>query len=164
MSDFKPVTPHPSTLIFPGAVVVGDVKLGENCSVWFNAVIRADEAPITIGDGTNIQDNATLHVSEDKPLTVGKGVTVGHGAILHSCAVADHALIGMGAIVLDGAVVGEGAMVAAGALVSPRTVIPAGTLAVGAPAKVKRALTADELAANRRNAEGYAARKERYRG
>lgn len=138
MSDFKPVAPRPSTLIFPGAVVVGDVTLGENCSVWFNAVIRADEASVTIGDGTNIQDNATLHVSEDKPLAVGKNVTIGHGAILHSCTVADGALIGMGAVVLDGAVIGENAMVAAGALVTPRTVIPAGTLAVGSPAKVKR--------------------------
>lgn len=163
MSDFKPVTPHPTTLIFPGAVVVGDVKLGENCSVWYNAVIRADEAPITVGDGSNVQDNATLHVSEDQPLSVGKGVTIGHGAILHSCTVEDYALIGMGAVVLDGAVVGEGAMVAAGALVPPRAVIPAGTLAVGSPAKVKRPLTPEELAANRRNAEGYAARKERYR-
>lgn len=163
MSDFKPVTPHPSSLIFPGAVVVGDVTLGENCSVWFNAVIRADEAPITIGDGTNIQDNATLHVSEDNPLTVGKNVTIGHGAILHSCTVEDGALIGMGAVVLDGAVIGQDAMVAAGALVTPRTVIPAGTLAVGSPAKVKRELTPEEIAANRRNSEGYAARKEKYR-
>lgn len=163
MSDFKPVTPHPSSLIFPGAVVVGDVALGENCSVWFNAVLRANEAPITIGDGTNIQDNATLHVSEDQPLTVGKDVTVGHGAVLHSCTVGDGALIGMGAIVLDGAVVEENAMVAAGALVAPRTVIPAGTLAVGSPAKVKRPLTQEEIAANRQNSVGYAARKEKYR-
>lgn len=163
MSDFKPVTPHPTSLIFPGAVVVGDVTLGENCSVWFNAVIRADEAPITIGDGTNVQDNATLHVSEDNPLTVGKNVTIGHGAILHSCTVEDGALIGMGAVVLDGAVIGQDAMVAAGALVTPRTVIPAGTLAVGSPAKVKRELTPEEIAANRRNSEGYAARKEKYR-
>lgn len=163
MPDFKPVTPHPTTLIFPGAVVVGDVTLGRDCSVWYNAVVRADEAPITIGDGSNIQDNATLHVSADQPLTVGAGVTVGHGAILHSCTVRDHALIGMGAVVLDGAVIEENAMVAAGALVPPRAVIPAGTLAVGSPAKVKRPLTEDEIAANRRNAEGYAARKERYR-
>lgn len=164
MSDFNLVVPHPSTLIFPGAVVVGDVTLGQNCSVWFNAVVRADEAPITIGDGTNIQDNATLHVSEDKPLTVGKNVTIGHGAILHSCTVGDGALIGMGAVVLDGAVVGENAMVAAGALITPRTVIPAGTLAVGSPAKVKRELTGEEIAANLQNSAGYAARKEKYRG
>lgn len=163
MSDFKPVAAHPTSLIFPGAVVVGDVTLGENCSVWFNAVIRADEAPITIGDGTNVQDNATLHVSEDKPLTVGRNVTVGHGAILHSCTVEDGALIGMGAVVLDGAVIGENAMVGAGALVTPRTVIPAGTLAVGSPAKVKRELTAEEIAANLQNSAGYAARKEKYR-
>lgn len=163
MADFKPVIPHETTLIFPGAVVVGDVTLGRDCSVWYNAVVRADEAPITIGDGTNIQDNATLHVSHQKPLTVGAGVTVGHGAILHSCAVGDHALIGMGAVVLDDAVIGEDAMVAAGALVTPRTVIPAGALAVGSPAKVKRQLTEEEIAANRQNSAGYAQRKERYR-
>ncbi len=163
MPDFTPVTPHETTLIFPGAVVVGDVTLGRDCSIWFNAVVRGDEAPITIGDGSNVQDNATLHVSHEKPLTVGKGVTVGHGAILHSCAVGDHALIGMGAIVLDDAVVGQDAMVAAGAVVTPRTVIPAGMLAVGSPAKVKRPLTDGEIAANRQNSEGYALRKERYR-
>lgn len=163
MPDFTPVTPHETTLIFPGAVVVGDVTLGRDCSIWFNAVVRGDEAPISIGDGSNVQDNATLHVSHEKPLTVGKGVTVGHGAILHSCTVGDHALIGMGAIVLDDAVVGENAMVAAGAVVTPRTVIPAGMLAVGSPAKVKRQLTDEEIAANRKNSEGYALRKERYR-
>ena len=163
MSDFKPVTPDPSTLIFPGAAVVGDVTLGKNCSVWFNAVVRADEAPISIGDGTNVQDNATLHVTEDKPLVVGKDVTIGHGAILHSCTVKDGALIGMGAVVLDDAVIGENAMVAAGALVTPRTVIPDGALAVGSPAKVKRPLTEEEIESNRQNSLGYAARKERYR-
>ncbi len=89
---------------------------------------------------------------------------MGHGAILHSCTVGDGALIGMGAVVLDDAVISENAMVAAGALVTPRTVIPAGTLAVGSPAKTKRPLTNEEIAANRRNAEGYAARKEKYRG
>lgn len=163
MSEFTPIVPPSSALIFPGAVVVGDVTLGENCSVWYNAVVRADEAPIAIGDGSNIQDNATLHVSHNNPLTIGKGVTVGHGAILHSCTVHDHALIGMGAVVLDGAVIEADAMVAAGALVTPRTVIPAGMLAVGSPAKVKRPLSGEEIAANRQNAQGYAARKERYR-
>lgn len=163
MSDFKPVVPHRSTFIFPGAVVVGDVTLGQDCSVWYNAVIRADEAPIAIGDGTNIQDNATLHVSHDKPLKLGKGVTVGHGAILHSCTVGDNALIGMGAVVLDDAVVGKNAMVAAGAVVTPRTVVPDGTLVVGSPAKVKRPLISEEIDANRRNALGYKLRKERYR-
>lgn len=161
--DFKPVVPHRSTVIFPGAVVVGDVNLGQNCSVWYNAVIRADEATITIGDDSNVQDNAVLHVSHDRPLKLGKGVTVGHGAILHSCAVGDNSLIGMGAIVLDGAVVGKNCLVAAGALVTGGTVIPDGSLVMGSPAKVKRPLTGEEIDGNRRNALGYKLRKERYR-
>lgn len=163
MSDFHPVVPHRSSYIFPGAVVVGDVDLGQDCSVWYNAVIRADEAPITIGDGTNVQDNATLHVAPGKPLKLGKGVTIGHGATLHSCFVGDNALIGMGAVVLDEAVIGKNAMVAAGAVVPPGTVVPDGMLAIGSPARVKRPLTSAEIDANRRNALGYKLRKERYR-
>ncbi len=106
--DCRNVTVPKSALVFPGAVVVGDVSLGEDCSIWYNAVVRGDEAPITIGDGTNVQDNAVLHVAEGHPLVLGKGVTVGHGAILHSCSVGDNSLIGMGAIVLNDAVIGKG--------------------------------------------------------
>ncbi len=160
---FKPVVPPASTLVFPGAVVVGDVKLGEDCSVWYNAVIRADEDAIVIGDGTNIQDNAVLHVTTGLPLTIGRGVTVGHGAILHSCTVGDDSLIGMGATVLDGAVIGKGCLIAAGAVVTPRSVIPDGSMVMGAPGKVKRALTEDEIADIRRNAQVYVDLKEDYR-
>lgn len=160
---FKPVVPPASTMIFPGAVVVGDVKLGEDCSVWYNAVIRADEDAIIIGDGTNIQDNAVLHVTTGLPLTIGRGVTVGHGAILHSCTVGDDSLIGMGATVLDGAVIGKGCLIAAGAVITPRSVIPDGSMVMGAPGKVKRELTAEEIADIRRNAQVYVALKEDYR-
>lgn len=160
---FKPVVPPQSTMIFPGAVVVGDVKLGENCSVWYNAVIRADEDAIVIGDGTNIQDNAVLHVTTGLPLTLGRNVTVGHGAILHSCAVGDDSLIGMGATVLDGAVIGKGCLIAAGAVVTPRSVIPDGSMVMGAPGKVRRELTAEEIADIRRNAQVYVDLKEDYR-
>lgn len=160
---FKPVVPPASTMIFPGAVVVGDVKLGEDCSVWYNAVIRADEDAIIIGDGTNIQDNAVLHVTTGLPLTIGRGVTVGHGAILHSCTVGDDSLIGMGATVLDGAVIGKGCLIAAGAVITPRSVIPDGSMVMGAPGKVKRELTAQEIADIRRNAQVYVALKEDYR-
>ena len=163
MPKFKPVTPPASTMVFPGAVVVGDVKLGENCSVWYNAVIRADEDAIVIGDGTNIQDNAVLHVTTGLPLTLGRNVTVGHGAILHSCAVGDDSLIGMGATVLDGAVIGKGCLIAAGAVVTPRSVIPDGSMVMGAPAKVKRPLTDEERADIVRNAQVYVALKEDYR-
>ena len=163
MPKFNPVTPPDSTLVFPGAVIVGDVKVGENCSIWYNAVIRADEDAIVIGDESNVQDNAVLHVTTGLPLTIGKGVTVGHGAILHSCTVGDNSLIGMGATVLDGAVIGRDCIVAAGAVVTPRTVIPDGSMVMGAPAKVKRELTAEEIDSNRVNARVYVDLKEGYR-
>ena len=163
MPKFNPVTPPDSTLVFPGAVMVGDVKVGENCSIWYNAVIRADEEAIVIGDETNVQDNAVLHVTTGLPLTIGRGVTVGHGAILHSCTVGDNSLIGMGATVLDGAVIGKDCIVAAGAVVTPRTVIPDGSMVMGAPAKVKRELRPDEIEANRVNAQVYVDLKEGYR-
>ena len=163
MPKFNPVTPPASTLVFPGAVVVGDVTVGEHCSIWYNAVIRADEDAIVIGDESNVQDNAVLHVTTSLPLTIGRGVTVGHGAILHSCTVGDNSLIGMGATVLDGAVVGKNCIVAAGAVVTPRTVIPDGSMVMGAPAKVKRELTPDEIQSNRDNAQVYVELKEGYR-
>ena len=163
MPKFKPVTPPDSTLVFPGAVMVGDVTVGANCAIWYNAVIRADEDAIVIGDETNVQDNAVLHVTTGLPLTIGRGVTVGHGAILHSCTVGDNSLIGMGATVLDGAVIGKDCIVAAGAVVTPRTVIPDGSMVMGAPAKVKRELTAEEIQANRVNAQVYVDLKEGYR-
>lgn len=161
--DFTPVQPPRSTFIFPHATVVGDVTLGENCSVWFGAVLRADENPIVIGDDTNIQDNAVIHTNLTTPTLVGKGVTIGHGAILHSCTVGDNSLIGMGAIILDGAVIGKNCIIGAGALVTGRTVIPDNSLVVGSPAKVKRQVTHEEVESNRRNALAYKLRKERYR-
>ncbi len=160
---FHPVTPDPTTLIFPNAVVVGDVTLGKNCSVWYGAVIRGDEEKIIIGDNTNIQDNAVLHVTPGLPLRIGSGVTVGHGAILHSCTVGDNSLIGMGAIVLDGAVIGKNCLIAAGAVVTPRTVVPDGSMVMGSPGKVKRELTAEEMEGNRLNAKFYVDLKEGYR-
>ena len=112
------------------AVVVGDVTLQPGSTVWYGAVIRGDEGPITIGENTNIQDNAVLHCDEDFPMTVGRGVTVGHGAILHGCTVEDGALIGMGAVLLNGCVIGADSLVAAGALVTQGAVIPPGSLVV----------------------------------
>ena len=141
--------------IAQGAVVCGDVTLGNNVSIWYNAVVRGDMAPITIGDETNIQECCVLHVSEDIPLVLGKGVTVGHGAILHSCTIGDNSLIGMGAIVLDGAKIGKNCIIGAGALVTGGTEIPDGSLVIGSPAKVKREMRPEEIEANRKNAEEY---------
>ncbi len=146
-----------SAWVAPGAKIVGDVHIGERASVWYNATIRGDLAPIRIGDDTNIQDNAVLHVDVNTPLTIGRAVTVGHQAILHGCTIRDGALIGMGATVLNGAVIGEEAIVGAGALVTEGFEVPPGTLALGVPARVVRPLTPDERLAGRAGAEHYVA-------
>lgn len=146
---------HEQAVVARQAVVTGDVTIGKDSSVWYHAVIRGDIQSISIGEGSNIQDNAVLHVDADSPLKIGDHVTVGHGAILHGCTVEDGALIGMGAIVLNGAVIGKNSIVAAGALVTQNTVIPEGSLAMGSPAKVRRNVTEEEIRANLRNAENY---------
>ena len=125
-----------SAFVAPGAVLTGEVSLGERVSVWYGAVLRADLAPIAVGDDSNIQDNAVVHVDEGYPTVIGRGVVVGHGAIVHGAVVEDGCLIGMGAIVLTGAVVGAGSLIAAGALVGERKRIPPGSLVAGVPGKV----------------------------
>jgi carbonic anhydrase/acetyltransferase-like protein (isoleucine patch superfamily) len=131
--------------------------------VWHGAVIRADVAAVTLGDRTNVQDNAVLHVSAGHPVVLGEGVTVGHGAIVHGCTVGDNSLIGMGSIVMDGAVVGNHCLVAAGAVVPSGMVIPDGSLVMGSPAVVKRALTQADKDYIRANAEEYVQKRELYR-
>lgn len=145
------------------ATVRGNVTLGEDVSVWFAAVLRGDEAPITIGDRTNIQDGAVLHVSAGFPCVVGREVTIGHGAVVHGCTVEDGALIGIRATVLDGAVIGEGAVVGAGAVVPPGMHVPPGMLALGVPAKVVGPLTDAQRSAGPRAVGNYMVRKEAYR-
>ena len=118
------------------ATIVGDVTMGDECSVWFNAVVRGDVAPITIGHRTNVQDGACVHVTRDiGPTHIGSDVTIGHNATVHACTICDGALIGMGATLLDGCVIGEGSVVAAGALVLQRTQIPPHEIWGGVPAK-----------------------------
>src|SRR5438067_12802517 len=141
--------------IAKGAVILGDVTIGDHSSIWYNAVVRGDINRILIGHHTNIQDNAVLHLSDDWPCLVGSYVTVGHGAILHACTVGDEVLIGMGSTILDGAVVGEQSLVGARALVTPGTQIPPGSLVMGAPAKVVRQLTTEERADLKSWAEKY---------
>jgi carbonic anhydrase/acetyltransferase-like protein (isoleucine patch superfamily) len=138
-----------------GACVLGDVTLGENSSVWYNAVLRGDINRIVIGKNTNIQDNCVVHLADDFPCIVGDYVTVGHSAILHACTVGSESLIGMGAIVLDGAVIGDQCLVGAGALVTPGAEIPAGSMVLGSPAKVVRTLLPVERARLRHWAEKY---------
>jgi len=148
----------------PGAQVIGDVAAGDDVSFWFNAVARGDVNWIRIGDATNVQDGAVLHVTQERhPLTIGAGVVVGHQAVLHGCTVEDGALVGIGAAVLDGAVVEAGAQVGAGAVVAPGHRIPAGRLALGIPARVVRPLTPEETAAIAATRDRYVALKDRYR-
>ncbi len=146
-------------LICGGAKVTGDVTLGRGVNIWYNAVLRGDDGPITVGEGTNIQDCAVLH----EETRVGAGCTIGHGAIVHGCTVGDNVLIGMGAILLNGARIGDDCIVGAGALVTGKLDAPAGSMILGSPAKVVRPLTEAEIEGNRRSAQGYRETAERYR-
>ena len=142
--------------IAPGAAVVGDVDVGSESSIWYGAVVRGDVHCIRIGRRTNIQDQATVHVTRDRFSTlIGDEVTVGHRAVVHGCTIHPGALIGIGAVVLDGAEVGEGALVAAGAVVTPGSKVPAGQLAVGVPAQVVRRLSDDERSLQIERTLGY---------
>ena len=139
----------------PTATAIGAVTLGEDASIWYGTVVRADMAPIVVGAGSNIQDNVTLHADPGFPLTVGADVSVGHNAVLHGCTIGDRSLIGMGAVVLNGARLGANTLVAAGAVVLEGTEVPPGSLVAGVPAKVRRALTDDEIAHLTANAAVY---------
>lgn len=145
-----------SCFIEETAVVIGDVVMGEDCSVWFHAVIRGDVNYIRIGNRTNVQDLSMLHVTHDThPLVIGSEVTIGHHVVLHGCTIQDRVLVGMGAIVMDGAVIGEGSIVGAGALVTEGTIVPPKSLILGSPAKVKRPVTDKELAWIKESADNY---------
>ena len=139
--------------IAKNATVLGSVELGENVNIWYGAVLRGGSGTITVGEGTNIQDNCVLH----EKVALGANCTVGHGAIVHGCTVGDNTTIGMGAIVLDGAVIGRDCIVGAGALVTGKVQAPDGSLILGNPAKVIREVTPEQIAHNRENALHYVA-------
>ncbi len=144
-----------SAYIDPSAHVIGHVTLGELSSVWPNVTIRADIAPVSIGKGSNIQDNSCLHVDSDAPLEIGEYVVVGHGCTVHGCTIGDGCLIGMGAIILSGAKIGAGSIVGAGALVLEGQEIPPRSVVLGAPGKVRREVSDEQADAIRGNAERY---------
>jgi Carbonic anhydrases/acetyltransferases, isoleucine patch superfamily len=148
---------HENSFVASGARVVGAVTLREGSSVWYNAVLRADGAEITIGEGSNLQDNVSVHVDAGHPVVIGENVSVGHNAVVHGCTVGDGSLIGMGSVVLSGAVIGSGCLVAGGAVVLEGTIVPDGSLVAGVPAKVRRALSDEEKAGIVRNAQNYRA-------
>ena len=149
--------------IAEGAVVRGDVTLGEESNVWFNAVIRADREPVIIGKGANIQDNSVVHVETGAGVVIGDNVTVGHNAVVHGCTVGDNSLIGMNAVIMNHAVIGKNCIIGACALVTQNTVIPDGTLAMGCPATVVRQLTPEEIASNLDNARHYVEEASEYK-
>ena len=138
-----------------GAIIKGNVTIGEDSGIWYHATIRGDSNQITIGSRTNIQDNVVVHVSSGYSTTIGNNVTIGHGAIVHGCTVGNDTLIGMGAIILNGAVIGDHCIIGAGALVTQNTKIPDGSLAFGNPAKIIRNLTDAEMQENTNNAQRY---------
>ncbi|HVC33503.1 MAG TPA: gamma carbonic anhydrase family protein [Chloroflexota bacterium] len=165
LRSFQGTTPTIASDAFvaDSAVLIGATTLHNGASVWFNAVLRADSEPITIGRCSNVQDNSTLHVDPGLPCVIGEYVTIGHNAVVHACVVEDNVLIGMHATVLSGAVVGRDSIVGANALVTENARIPPGSLVLGVPGKVVRSLRPEEVAGIRRSAEGYVRRAQQYR-
>lgn len=155
---FHPEKIHESVWIAPGAIVVGDVTLHDDVSVWFNAVLRGDTESLVFGAGTNIQDGVVCHADPDYPLIVGEGVTVGHNAILHGARIGDNTLIGMGAIVLNGASIGANCIVGAGALITQNKTYPDNSLIFGSPSRLLRELSAEEISGIRNSAAQYVAK------
>ncbi len=144
-----------AAFVAPNATVIGDVKLGALSSVWYGCVLRGDIQSIEIGEGSNVQDLAMVHLADDYGVKVGRYTTIGHSAIIHACTIGDECLIGMGATILDGAVIGDHCIVGANALVTQRFVAPAGSMILGSPAKVVRTLKESELMGLRAWAEKY---------
>ena len=156
-------TVHPTAYIHPAAHVIGDVTLGARVSVWPTAVIRGDTAPIVVGEDSNVQDGAVLHVDHGVPCTIGRRVAIGHRAVVHGATVHDDCLIGIGAIVLNRVVVGSGSIIGAGAVCTEGMEIPPNSLVIGVPAKVRRATTDDERTRIARTVEAYLTLQEEHR-
>jgi carbonic anhydrase/acetyltransferase-like protein (isoleucine patch superfamily) len=149
---------HPTAFVAPGAVVIGDVRLAEESSIWFNATLRGDIEPLIIGARTNVQDGCVFHTSQGFPVVLAEGVSVGHAAVVHGATVGANTLIGIGAVLLNGVEVGENCIVAAGSVVTEGKRFPSGSLILGTPARVVRQLTIEEIEHNRSIAERYVRR------
>ncbi|HEY8520581.1 MAG TPA: gamma carbonic anhydrase family protein [Gammaproteobacteria bacterium] len=163
LGDLRLTTCGEEYFIAPSAAVIGRVRLGRDASVWFGAVLRGDSNDIVIGDGTNVQDNAVVHVDSDAPCTVGANVTIGHAAVVHGCTVGDGSLIGIGATILSHAVIGRFCIVGAGALITERKQFPDRSLIIGVPARRVREVTDAEMEMLRESAAHYAELGRRYR-
>jgi carbonic anhydrase/acetyltransferase-like protein (isoleucine patch superfamily) len=163
LGDFRLTTAGDAYWIAPTAVVIGKVKLEQNASVWWGSVLRGDNEPITVGEGSNIQDGCVLHADPGYPLIIGKGVTVGHMAMLHGCVIGDGSLIGIGAVILNGARIGVNCLIGAKALIPEGKEIPDNSLVMGAPGQIKREVTEEHIARMRHSAEHYVANWQRYK-
>ena len=164
LGELVPQTPGPGRFwIAPGAHVIGDVRLGQDVGIWFGAVLRGDKEPLSIGDGSNIQEHVVIHADPGFPVRIGAGVTVGHRAIVHGCTIGDGSLIGMGATVLNGAKIGKGCLIGACALVTEGKEIPDHSLVMGSPGKVVRRLDEAALEALRDSARRYQDNMRRFR-
>lgn len=161
LEDKKP-TLEGNNFVADNASVIGSVILKENASVWFNVVIRADNDVITVGENSNIQDGCVLHTDDSIPLTVGRNVTVGHKVMLHGCTIGDNSLVGINSVVMNNAVIGKNCLVGANSLVTESKEFPEGSLIMGAPAKVKRPLTEDEIKSLEHSAQHYVANAQRF--
>ncbi len=162
LADLTP-TVDADAWVAPGAHVIGHVVLGPGASIWFGAALRGDNEPIIVGEGTNIQENAVLHTDMGYPLTIGEGCTIGHKAMLHGCEIGDNSLVGMGATILNGAVIGENCLIGAGALITEGKVIPDGSLVMGVPGKVVRALDSEAIDKLKLSAKHYSEAAARFR-
>ena len=157
MSYIKNADIQGNAWVAPGACVVGNVTLGDESSVWYNAVLRGDMAPIVVGCGSNVQDGTVVHADNGFPCKIGNGTSIGHNAIIHGCTIGNNTVIGMGAIIMNGAQVGSDCIIGAGSLVTKNTVIPDGSLVMGSPAKIKRNLTWEEKLGIVENSKEYLA-------
>ena len=162
LDDLKPVV-HPSSWVADSAQVMGNVTLAEDTSVWFGAVLRGDTSTITVGKGSNIQDNSVLHADIGMPLVIGEGVTVGHQVMLHGCSIGNNSLIGIGAIVLNGVKIGNNCLVGAGALVTEGKEFADGSMIIGSPAKAVRMLSPEQIEALKMSARHYVNNANRYK-
>jgi carbonic anhydrase/acetyltransferase-like protein (isoleucine patch superfamily) len=163
VGDHHPVLESDDIWVAPSADIMGRVILKKGASVWFNATLRGDDNLITIGEDSNVQDGAVIHVDPRFPCTVGRNVTIGHQAMVHGCTIGDNSLIGIGAVILDGARIGSNTLIGAGAIIGNNKEIPDGVLVLGAPGKVVRELTDDDKRMLEMSAKGYAAKARLFR-